>query len=93
MRDFRNRYICEGHEYRYRPDSRELIDNYGTVVATLQTDQFGEYMDVIIPVQPWHSDYGHVPEWVFESHHINSIPDDVGRFLTERYTVWGYDHD
>jgi len=43
------KFILEGHEYSYNDSARTLKNNYGTVVATFEDDETGEYYYADIP--------------------------------------------
>lgn len=77
------RYICEGHEYRYteEPTEGQLLDNYGSHVATLELDLWrDEYLYAI------DTETGDV----MRSAHENEIENTKaarGRLLVEAYVA------
>ena len=43
------KFIMDGHEYSYNDSTKELKNNYGTVVASIEDDETGEYYYADIP--------------------------------------------
>ncbi len=43
------KFLIDGHEYSYNDETKELKNNYGTVVAEIEDDITGEYYYADIP--------------------------------------------
>jgi hypothetical protein len=39
------KYICDGMEYNFNPDTRLLTNNYGVIVAYSDKSECGEYIN------------------------------------------------
>ncbi len=87
------RFICEGHEYRYLPDSGSLLNNYGTQVARLEkwspSDEY--FYATMMQIDCYGEEFS--DPLVVDSIHKKSIDNSevaLGRWLVERYVVSEY---
>ena len=79
------KFVMEGHEYSYNDDTQELKDNYGTVVASWEDDETGEYYYAEI-IEP-EIDFEPAPI------HVNVIqdtPEARGLWLVQTYVASTY---
>ncbi len=71
-----SRHICDGMEYTYQPDTGELFNNYGTLVAIVVEDEAKEYYLFLTADGTL----------MYEAH--ASLISDVARTLVEQFTVY-----